>query len=102
MDAGIVTVVVFTGAPEAADYSALSWGSHHPNGLGAKTVETFEAAAYPGAPLKTWRKVIITNTAGRVAYQCDRYRSFLGGCPTLDDPRVVGLGEGRQAPTNFL
>lgn len=88
-DAERVTVVVFTGAPEAADYST------------AKTVETFEAAAYQGAPLKAWRKVVLTNTAGRVAYQCDRYRSFLGGCPTLDDPRVVGLGEGRQAPTNF-
>jgi len=84
-----VTVVVFTGAPEAADYST------------AKTVETFEASAFRGAPLKTWRKVEICNTPGRVAYQCDRYRSFLNGCPTLDDPREVDLGLGRQAPTNF-
>ena len=64
--------------------------------------ERVTVVVFTGAPLKTWRKVVLTNTAGRVAYQCDRYRSFLGGCPTLDDPRVVGLGEGRQAPTNFV
>ena len=85
----IQTVIVFTGAPEAADYSQ------------SKTLETFEAAPFPGASMKTWRKVEITEDSYRIAYQCDRYGSFLGGCPTLDDPRTHPIGTGRPAPTNF-
>jgi len=82
------TVTVYTGAPEAADYSHT------------KTVETFKAAPFPGATPKTWRKVEITEEPYRIAYQCDRYQSFLGGCPTLDDPRTHPIGTGRRAPTN--
>lgn len=81
-------LVVFTGAPEAADYDT------------AKTVEEFECAACPGGTPMAWRKVEITAEPYRVAYQCDRYRSFLRGCPTLDDPRTHPLGTGRHAPTN--
>ena len=80
--------IVFTGAPEAADYSQ------------SKTVETFQCAACPGAALKTWRKVEITADPYRTAYQCDRYGSFLGGHATLDDPRTHPIGTGRPAPTN--
>jgi len=83
------TIIVYTGAPEAADYSQ------------SKTLETFEHPVHPGAKAKTWRKVEITEEPYRIAYQCDRYHSFLGGWPTLDDPRVVPFGYGRQAPTNF-
>lgn len=83
------TVIVYTGAPEAADYSQST------------TVETFECTAFPGGTPKTWRKVEITENLYRIAYQCDRYTSFLGGCPTLDDPRIFPLGTGRPAPTNF-
>jgi len=83
------TTTVFTGAPEAADYSHT------------KHIETFKAEAFPGDPKpKTWRKVEITADAYRTGYQCDRYWSFLGGCPTLDDPRTHPIGTGRQAPTN--
>ena len=82
--------VVFTGAPEDADYET------------AKTLETFEHAVCPGAKLKKWRKVEIVNDFYRTAYQCDRYASFLGGLVTLDDPREVPLGTGRPAPTNTL
>jgi len=81
--------IVFTGAPEAADYSKT------------RTVETFECAAYPGGKMKTWRKVEISADAYRTAYQCDRYASFLGGCPTLDDPREFPIGTGRPAPSNI-
>lgn len=83
------TVIVFTGAPEAADYSQ------------SKTVETFDCAACPGAKPKTWRKVAITEQLYRIAYQCDRYDSFLGGCATLDDPRTHPIGSGRPPPTNY-
>ena len=85
----VQTTIVFTGAPECADYHT------------SKTLEVFECAAYPGGKMKEWRKVAITNDAHRTAYQCDRYGSFLGGCPTLDDPRVVPLGRGRNAPSNY-
>jgi len=81
------TTIVFTGAPEAADYSQT------------KTLETFTVTAY-GAT-KTWRKVEIIADSYRTAYQCDRYGSFLGGCATLDDPREVAYGRGRQAPSNY-
>lgn len=84
----IQTVIVFTGAPEAADYSQ------------AKTIETFECAPFPGASMKTWRKVEITEELHRIAYQCDRYGSFLGDCTTLDDPRTHPIGTGRPPPTN--
>ena len=84
----VQTIIVYTGAPEAADYSQST------------TVEVFEAAACPGAPMKTWRKVAITEQFYRIAYQCDRYWSFLGGCPTLDDPREFPIGTGRHAPSN--
>ena len=83
----IETVVVFTGAPDAADYSQ------------SKPLETFECPAFPGGTPKTWRKVEITEEPYRIAYQCDRYRSFLGGCPTLDDPRTHPIGTGRPAPS---
>lgn len=83
------TVIVFTGAPEAADYSQTTH------------LESFSCAAYPGGKEKEWRKVEITEDLYRIAYQCDRYGSFLGGCATLDDPRVVPLGEGRWAPSNM-
>ena len=82
------TVIVFTGATEAADYSQTT------------TLETFSCAAYPGGKEKEWRKVSITEDPYRIAYQCDRYASFLGGCPTLDDPRTHPIGTGRRAPTN--
>jgi hypothetical protein len=82
------TVIIFTGAPEAADYSQTTH------------LETFECAACPGARPKTWRKVSITEQLYRIAYQCDRYWSFPGGCPTLDDPRTHPIGTGRPAPTN--
>ena len=84
-----MTTIIYTGAPEAADYAHT------------KTLETFQAAVCPGAPLKTWRKVAIEADDYRTAYQCDRYGSFLGGCPTLDDPRDIPLGCGRPAPSNF-
>ena len=84
------TTIVFTGAPQGADYEPTT-----------KHIETFEAAPFLGASVKTWRKVEITNDAYRTAYQCDRYASFLGGCPTLDDPRVRPIGTGRPAPTNL-
>jgi hypothetical protein len=80
-----ITVTVFTGAPEAADYST------------AKTLETFET--HNGGRSMTWRKVELTGGRYQVAYQCDRYRSFLDGLPTLDDPREVHLGMGRMAPS---
>lgn len=83
-----IKTIVFTGAPEAADYAYTT------------TLETFEAAACPGAPLKKWRKVEINIGSYQTAYQCDRYRSFLGGCPTLDDPRTHPIGTGRPAPSN--
>lgn len=78
------TVTVYTGAPEAADYKPHT-----------RHLETFEAEQ------KTWRVVAITNSDYCIAYQCDRYRSFLGGCPTLDDPRTHPLGTGRPAPTGI-
>ena len=84
-----ITIIVYTGAPEAADYAQTTH------------LETFECAAFEGAPMMTWRKVSITEQLYRVAYQCDRYRSFLGGCPTLDDPRTHPVGTGRKAPTNY-
>lgn len=84
----IATTIVFTGAPRGADYSTTV------------ELETFEAAPFPGATAKSWRKVAITNDAYRTAYQCDRYTSFLGGCPTLDDPRTHPIGTGRPAPSN--
>lgn len=83
-----MTTIVYTGAPEAADYTY------------ATTIEVFECAACPDGTPKTWRKVEITEESYRVAYQCDRYRSFLGGCPTLDDPRTHPIGTGRPAPSN--
>ena len=86
----ITTTTVYTGAPQAADYEPTT-----------KHVETFEVALFPGATPRTWRKVEITNDAYRTAYQCDCYCSFLGGCPTLDDPRVVPLGTGRNPPSNM-
>lgn len=86
---GVEVTHVFTGAPKAADYDTTF------------EVETFECAACPGATPKAWRKVAIVNDAYRTAYQCDRYGSFLGGCPTLDDPRRHPIGTGRPAPTNF-
>lgn len=89
-DTTIQTVIVYTGAPQAADYEPTT-----------KHLETFEAVACPGAKPKVWRKVEITNEPYRIAYQCDRYNSFLGGCATLDDPRVFPLGTGRPAPTNY-
>lgn len=79
--------IVFTGAPEAADYAHTT------------TVEVFDHTEY--GHTKTWRKVAIHADPYRTAYQCDRYGSFLGGCPVLDDPRMVPLGTGRNAPTNF-
>lgn len=82
--------IVFTGAPQGADYEPTT-----------KHIETFEAAPFPGAKPKTWRKVEITEEPYRTAYQCDRYTTFLGGCPTLDDPRIFPIGTGRPAPTNF-
>lgn len=85
-----IVTVVYTGAPQAADYEPTT-----------KHVESFEHAVCPGAKLKTWRKVEITNDLYRTAYQCDRYGSFIGGCPTLDDPRTVPIGLGRMAPTNY-
>jgi len=85
------TTVVYTGAPQAADYEPTT-----------RHVETFECAVHPLAKPRTWRKVEITNDFYRTAYQCDRYRSFLGGCPTLDDPRIFPLGSGRPAPSLFL
>ncbi len=84
----ITVTIVYTGAPEAADYEPTT-----------KHLETFEAVACPGATPMTWRKVEITNEPYRIAYQCDRYRSFLGGCPTLDDPRTHPIGTGRPAPS---
>jgi len=83
-----IKTVVFTGAPQAADYSQTT------------EVETFECAAYPGGKPKAWRKVEINADLYRTAYQCDRYGSFLGGCTTLDDPRTHPIGSGRSAPTN--
>ncbi len=85
----IATIIVFTGAPEAADYSQST------------TVEVFECAPFEGAATKHWRKVEVTNEPHRMAYQCDRYASFLGGCPTLDDPRTHPVGTGRRAPSNY-
>jgi len=83
------TTIIFTGAPEAADYAHTE---HQ---------EMFTAEAYPGDKRpKAWRKVAITADRYRTAYQCDRYRSFLGGCPTLDDPRTHPVDTGRPAPTN--
>lgn len=84
-----LSTIVFTGAPKAADYEYT------------QEIETFECSTYPGAPVKTWRKVEITIDSWRTAYQCDRYSSFLGGCPTLDDPRTHPLGTGRPAPSNL-
>ena len=81
--------IVYTGAPQAADYEPAT-----------QHLESFEAAACPGATMKMWRKVEITNDQYRTAYQCDRYGSFIGGCPTLDDPRTHPIGTGRPAPTN--
>lgn len=86
----VTVTTVYTGAPQGADYEPST-----------KHIETFEAAPFPGATPKVWRKVEITNDAYRTAYQCDRYASFLGGCPTLDDPRTHPIGTGRPAPTNF-
>jgi hypothetical protein len=83
-------MVVFTGAPEAADYDT------------AKTLEVFEYVVCVGARPRTWRKVEVEADDYRTAYQCDRYGSFLGGCPTLDDPRTHPLGTGRPAPSNFI
>lgn len=83
------TTIIFTGAPQAADYATT------------REVEVF-CAAYPGGTLKTWRKVAVTNDRYRTAYQCDRYTSFLGGCPTLDDPRTHPIGTGRPAPSNIF
>jgi hypothetical protein len=89
-DNEIKKTVVFTGAPEAADYGQTT---HQ---------ETFTAEAYPGDKRrKEWRKVVIEADAYRTAYQCDRYTSFLGGCPTLDDPREHPIGTGRPAPSNL-
>lgn len=83
-------MIIYTGAPKDADYEHMT-----------KEVEVFEAAACPGAHMKKWRKVEIDAAIAQVAYQCDRYNSFLGGCPTLDDPRIVPIGTGRQAPSNW-
>ncbi|KKW12997.1 MAG: hypothetical protein UY48_C0006G0050 [Candidatus Gottesmanbacteria bacterium GW2011_GWB1_49_7] len=85
----IKITIVYIGAPQAADYEPTT-----------KHLETFEAAPFLGAAFKTWRKVEITNDDYRTRYQRDRYRSFLGGCPTLDDPREFPIGTGRQAPSN--
>lgn len=84
------TTIVYTTAPEAADYEWL-----------AKSVEVFEHSLFQNARPLTWRKVEITADPYRTAYQCDRYRSFLVGIVTLDDPRVWPL-TGRDAPTNSL
>lgn len=82
--------IVFTGAPEAADYSHTT------------TLECFEHTDFPGSSKpKAWRKVEINADRYRTNYQCDRYGSFLGGCTTLDDPRTHPLGTGRQAPSNY-
>jgi L-lactate utilization protein LutB len=85
----ITKTIVYTGAPQDADYEPTT-----------KTIETFEVVLVPGGRSKIWRKVEITNDQYRTAYQCDRYGSFLGGCPTLDDPRTHPIGTGRLAPTN--
>ena len=69
--------------------------------LKPKVVETFEVVLYPGDRPRIWLKFVITATAHGIAYQCDRLRSFLGGCPTLDDPRIVPLGTGRPAPSKY-
>lgn len=82
-----MVTIVYTGAPEAADYEY------------AKTIEHFSHAVVHGAKTKSWRKVAIDADPYRTGYQCDRYRSFLGGCPTLDDPRVVPIGMGKSAPS---
>lgn len=85
-----MTTIVFTTAPQAADYDPTT-----------RHVESFDLAVFPGTTPRTWRKVEITNDAYRTAYQCDRYGSFLGGTPTLDDPRVVPVGTGRPTPSNY-
>ena len=90
MSEEITTTIVYTGAPQAADYEPST-----------KHLESFEYPPCPGAKPKAWRKVEITNDRYRTAYQCDRYRSFLGGCPTLYDPRTQPLGIGRPAPSNY-
>lgn len=82
-----MTVTVFTTAPEAADYAPTS-----------RSVEEFSLQDFVKA--RVWRKVEITTEAYRIAYQCDRYASFLGGSATIDDPRKVSLGDRRPAPTN--
>lgn len=85
----VQTTIVYTGAPEAADYHT------------AKTLEVFECPVFAFGAVKEWRKVAITADAYRTAYQCDRYNSFLGGLATLDDPREVPFGTGRGAPSNY-
>jgi len=62
-------LIVYTQAPEAADYDT------------ATTLERFEHQGHP------WRKVLLENSSYRVRYQCERYGSFLRGFPRLDDPR---------------
>ena len=78
-----VKTIVYTQAPEAADYSYST------------TVENFEITEY-GQTLK-WRKVEVNTSLYRTRYQCGRYGSFLRGATTLDDPRLVPFGEGRWA-----
>ena len=77
------TLIVYTGAPPAADYQS------------ATTLDTF---IFEDKPV---RKVQIVDTDYRVKYQCARYGSFLGGRALLDDPREVPLWECQTAPTDF-
>jgi len=79
----LVDTVVFTGAPQAADYSYTT------------ELERFTVDG------KDWRKVRIQVRRYQRNYQCDRYGSFNGGCPVLDDPRTHPLGTGRPAPSNY-
>lgn len=84
------TTTVFTTAPQAADYSR------------AKQIETFTLPpSHEGARVPTWRKVEITADPYRTGYQCDRYRSFLGGVAIVEDPREKTWFECAQAPSNY-
>lgn len=79
-----IKTIIFTLAPEGADYSY------------ATTLETFEAVPYCGQSAKTFRKVEINASNYQTRYQILRYGSFLGGFPTMDDPREVPYGLGRS------
>ena len=81
--------IIYTGAPQAADYDYTV------------ELEVFQHSTFTGDAPRTWRKVKITADSYHTAYQCDRYGSFIGGCPTMDDPRTHLVGTGRPAPTNY-